>query len=726
MDMFGATETGARNGGPNRDQQARQPASAARRSICSRLTRRCYAPSQGAPGPALTRPRRAARYTTSYVAAMASFSPPRSPRRGTHRKRISALRLSSDTVPTLPAYTSPPWNRPFDLPDDTSDLPPDYPDSAEEADADTDSEDHHSALLPPLPQLPVSPRRSHRSNSQLSRSRRRPSTSSDIYLDSLLERSVHALELSNALLQSSMSTQTSLSTLLASDTSADRSLEEQAQQLSSRIQDSSDMQHTWADDLEEITRHLGDLVTNGDEEHREDTCDNAPSISSVSMSLPTSGLSEHMQRTHRRRPSLDLRHSHSQLQLSEHERDRFVAPPPRALTLYLDSDADPASVLLPSTLGVRPQAQSPPTPLPTFALDFSRESASSQPGEPPPDSSPGRRAADVLASVAARSPPSRSSSASSSTIRRVRMSKIPSPLNLGQSPDLRSRSLTPRRLSGSSPVHGLRPMTPPVEELSASSSSSASSALHVDRTLSSLRSILSKQPSTPPSASTSTSRAASIPRPSRLAPPVVAPTAGTSNATASVSRLFTKARHHTSARAPSPPRSALKNRSAPPTPAQLSPSPSMSGLNPNHGLGFGLGLGILGMRLGRDRAGSEGAQSPASSASASGRSTPKRISFAELPESHTGSSGSRDKGKGRLRGKSKRKGKGKDGRNGENDGEEPGWWTGWLLGAAGTGSGSGLSVGVAVGRDERAVRPLGSTWAARPGFGYGGLEEWGA
>ncbi|EMD40539.1 hypothetical protein CERSUDRAFT_111139 [Gelatoporia subvermispora B] len=663
-------------------------------------------------------------------------SPSRSPRRGAHRKRISALRLSSDTIPTLPAYTSPLWNRPFDLPDDASDLPPDYPDSAEEADADTDSEDHHTVLLPPLPQLPVSPRRSRRSNSHLSRSPRRPSTSSDSYLDSLLERSVHALELSNALLQSSMSTQTSLSALLASDNAADRSLEEQAQQLSSRIRSSHDLGHTWADDLEEITRDLGDLVGKEvggqDDESRPDASSTMP----VSKSLPTSGLAERLQRTHRRRPSLDLRHSASQLQLSNHERNHFVSPPPRALTLYLDSDADPAAVLLPSTLGIRPSAQPPLTPLPPPALDSSRESVSSQPGEPPPGSSPSKRAADVLASLAARSPPSRSSSASSRTIRNGRMPKTPPPpLNLGQSPDLRSRSLTPRRMSEASPTRGRRPMTPTIEELSASSSSSASSDLHVDRTLTSLRSILAKQPSTPPSASASpslkTSRAASLPRPSRLSPPTVVPMSSTSNATASVSRLFTKVRHQTSTCAPSPPRSALKNRSAPPTPSvsspgQLSPSPSSSGLNTSQSVGLGLGLGLLGFKFGRDRAESEGARSTTSSSPVSGRSTPKRISFAELPESHSGSLGRRDKSKGRLRGKSKRKGKSKDGKSSDKDEEEHGWWMGWLLGAAGTGSGSGLSVGATVGRDDRAGRSPGSTWAARPGFGYGALEEWGA
>ena len=181
-----------------------------------------------------------------------------SPYRRTHRKRISALRLSSDsTVPTLPAYTSPPWQKPVGLPveEDLSDKPPEYPDSAEEGDADTDSEEESvaqrriyspsssSSYVPPTPPLTFSPvrrtsRRSQTTTGSRSSSQRRlppPSSSNDPYLDSLLARSVHALEMSNALLQSSMSTQTSLSTVLASDSTAEVTFEAQVRNLTSRI-----------------------------------------------------------------------------------------------------------------------------------------------------------------------------------------------------------------------------------------------------------------------------------------------------------------------------------------------------------------------------------------------------------------------------------------------------------------------------------------------------------
>jgi hypothetical protein len=132
-----------------------------------------------------------------------------SPRVRGHRKRLS--RLSSDTTnttPTLPEYSSAGWKRAEDpLHDQDFDKPPDYPDSAEEADADTDSFDsEHDVYVPlhPSSSLPSSPRRS----SSRFRRRRKTNPTNDAVLDSLLERSVHALEMSNVLLQSTMSTQT--------------------------------------------------------------------------------------------------------------------------------------------------------------------------------------------------------------------------------------------------------------------------------------------------------------------------------------------------------------------------------------------------------------------------------------------------------------------------------------------------------------------------------------
>ncbi|KAJ7098670.1 hypothetical protein B0H15DRAFT_1018962 [Mycena belliarum] len=106
------------------------------------------------------------------------------PRR-THRKRIS-LRLSSDTTSTLPEYQG--WR---DI------VPPPEYEADDDTDADADTDEHK----PPVsPRLPPHSRRPH----QHQRRRTASPLPQDAFLDSLLERSVHALELSNALLQSSM------------------------------------------------------------------------------------------------------------------------------------------------------------------------------------------------------------------------------------------------------------------------------------------------------------------------------------------------------------------------------------------------------------------------------------------------------------------------------------------------------------------------------------------
>ncbi|KAI0832731.1 hypothetical protein BC628DRAFT_346901 [Trametes gibbosa] len=691
-------------------------------------------------------------------------------RRGNHRKRLSALRLSSDsTVTTLPVYTSPPRHRHPDLPEIPSEQPPAYSDSAEEADEDTDPSDS-DVFIPNLPpSLPVSPRPAATRRSRLARGHRRQqslASASDPYLDSLLERSVHALEMSNALLQSSMSTQSSLSAVLSDDAITDRSLDERAQALTSRIQSDRDLHESWMDDLDKISRGVEGLVY-GEEENIVNPVEahRARLQEPISQSLPTGGLTERMRRRPGRRASQDMRQSSSassRLQLSTHDPADFISPAPRALTMYIDSSEAADAIALPATLGIRPVARALPTPLPSQTSLTSVESAASEPEPPPrgtPDEQP-RRVVDMLASfVMPRTSSSVSSSPSSSSLMRRRDSSSssgrtvkkprtpkspPPPLQLDTSNTTssshRSRSHTPIR--GSPVTRHSRPLTPPIEELSTSSTSSDSTTLHVDRTVESLRMILERQRSAAGRGSTS-SAPPSLPRPSLLSPPVVAPTSGTSTATASVSRLFTKSRHTSSTRPPSPPRqSSMKGRSRPSTPitpltpAPPTPSPSPSLLNVPDMFGSMLG--------GRTRSGTS-----------SGASTPKRISFAEPPEPYSSSkpegsssrfrpakSRSSSKSRGRTKGKGKDEGKGKGKARGGSsddgeDGERGGWWTGWLLGAAGAGSASGLGVGRAR-SEERYVYAGGraggvgagpgggmsAAWAMRPGFGNG-LEEWG-
>ncbi|KAL4247094.1 hypothetical protein ABKN59_001293 [Abortiporus biennis] len=665
-----------------------------------------------------------------------------SPYRRGHRKRISALRLSSDsTVPTLPLYTSPPWQRTVELPEDPSDRPPDYTDSAEEADADTDDNDsdiepqNQRVYVPSTPPLSFSPRRLTHRRSQASRSsgsgrRHTTSSTSDPYLDSLLARSVHALEMSNALLQSSMSTQTQLSHVLSSDSAADESLETHALVLSSRIKANDNVQ-SWMNNLEQISRGVDCLFEEGEGSQA------GPSREEpISRSLPTNGLVDRIKQSHLRRPSLEFRRNgngsgDSQLQYTNHDRHDLIAPPPRALTMYVDSTDDPSAIILPHTLGLRSTTTLPPTPIPS---DFSFPSRQSECSIASTSTAESKRAVDVLSFYASSVPAStssffksRRSSISTSPCKNTqtrRTKSPPPPITItgptpnGRSPNRsRSRSVTPLRTGSPSKVH--RPMTPPIEELSASSESSASSkSLHVDRTLESLRNILEKQPA-PTRPTSSTSSKPPLPRPSLLSPPSVAPSSGTSTATASVSRLFTKSRHHASTRPPSPPRhSSLKVRSTPATPTSHSPSPSVSMLSIPDAIVNGLGL-------------------------SSGHSTPKRISFAELPESYSSSrphsdtsptrsfrSSKSSKSSKTIKAKSsKRKSsslKAGDGNGSEDSNGGNGWWTGWLLGAAGSSGASGLSMGASrsggIGRqDDRLIRS--SSWSNRPGFGNS-LEDW--
>lgn len=322
-----------------------------------------------------------------------------------HKKRFSLARLSSDTTATLPEYTSPPstgtghiWSaaispEPFEQ-------PPDYPDSAEEADEETDD---YVPLSPPL-----SPRR-HRRFRSVSRTHKHPYSNSsadlvsasDTFLDSLLERSVHALELSNTLLQSSMSTQSSLATVLGgSDSGADQLMESQARILTSRIRENRGVHAGWMDDLDDLAKGVENLYGDG--------VKNRPDENAISRSLPTSGVPLPPRRNPRR-PSLELRRNVSdapRLHMSAGDH-RHNIPPPRALTQYvsvesalgdaLESTADLTSIYLPSTIGLRAASHVADLRAPAH--------------RPPPLSQP--LAYNILSSAAGQTSPSRSSSPSS-------------------------------------------------------------------------------------------------------------------------------------------------------------------------------------------------------------------------------------------------------------------------------------------------------------------------
>ncbi|KDQ08239.1 hypothetical protein BOTBODRAFT_38070 [Botryobasidium botryosum FD-172 SS1] len=188
-----------------------------------------------------------------------SFTTRRQPR--LHRqlpvhKRASFSRLSTETVGTLPEYSSPPQRLPTKFAmnpwNEEQAEPPVYtapaamhtppredtrmPDTAEDADEE-------------LEEVRAPRRRRVR--------HRRSFSQSDSYLDTLLERSVKALEISNNLLQSSIATKSSISALLVEDSEVDRSLDERAKFLSHRIETS---------DAQEV--HIKEVVEDFLEEDR--------------------------------------------------------------------------------------------------------------------------------------------------------------------------------------------------------------------------------------------------------------------------------------------------------------------------------------------------------------------------------------------------------------------------------------------------------------------------
>ena len=613
-----------------------------------------------------------------------------------HRKRPSQLRLSSDSaLSPLPLYTT----APAVVVADPLDNPPDYSDSAEEADVDLDSDSDEGIVRY---SVSASRRRSPRSPHP-PRPKQRPRTSSaDIYLDSLLARSVHALEMSNTLLQSSMSTQSALNSVLSPEgvqTPSEQSLEARAHSLSSRITQNT----SCVDNLGLISQSVDSLL----EEDESTSAQEEEEDSSRSLPVPSSFS---QRRSHLRKPSLDLRNA--SLNYSNHDREDLISPPPRAFTMYVDSSESPTSISMPSTLGVRPPSRSRATLLPA---DGHRRPLLLQSDSEPISSSP-RRAVDLLSSYAASSSTSTlvSSPSSTRTIRR------PSNASSSTSTTRRSPRVGPlrSRSPSRSPARSARSSssrqqdiprkwdTPPIIELpSSSSESSDDKEMEVERTLTSLRTILQNNPPKEPKGK---EREQELPKPALLLSPTVGtPIADTSHATASVSRLFTKARHTHSTRPPSPPRhSSMKGsttslrvqkereriESAPPTP--ISPVPSLSGswLTVSDALSF---------------KGSRGS---------SGRSTPNRVSFAELPTDTGQHAVKVTRSRSRSRSRSQKKGgqNAKDGK-GEmsgSDGEGP-WWM-WLLGGANP----------TYSRSEERISK-GAIWAPRPGFG-GSIEEWGA
>ncbi|KAG6378598.1 hypothetical protein JVT61DRAFT_12865 [Boletus reticuloceps] len=496
--------------------------------------------------------------------------------RRTHRKRFSASKSSSETVQTLlPEYSSPPsWGNLVgpSLPQKWS--PTGRP----------------ITQTPQTRQTPIQ----RATKKKLSSLRKRaPAAASDPFLDTLLERSVYALEMSNVLLRTTMSTQSSISTLL-SENESDHVLEVRARNLSTRIRVSNGIQETWMDHLEEISEGVDQLF--GDEEGSRSASDSGEGASWIAS-------------------------SNSHLRYSHPTRDVLVAPPPRALTQYVESTSDPQLITLPSTLGLRASGSSHSVHSRESSSALLQETQHPSTGGMLPETQPENTtpAYHLLSNLVKRSgsltPPSsarwlcsREKGASASPTRTVRIPKTslsPSSVRtLRSSPDRsrsaiqaqtsRSRSETPRR-SSTSPTP-LRTMLSD-EELSPSSSE-ASDRPTGYRTVQSLRKILDTHPS-------STSVNTLQPQGSEI----------------SMCPCFPS--YHTSSGSNSRHVNGYGVYIATPyqgTPFDVHPSPVAT-------CTFIIEAEVFGNRVARVMG----------STPSSGVSTPKRISFAELPESYSGS-----------------------------------------------------------------------------------------
>lgn len=615
---------------------------------------------------------------------------PHLPPRRTHRKRYSASKLSSETIPTLPEYSSPPrWPNTVSsvlLEGEESDSPPDYPAATAEGDADTEDDQDISYVSQHL--VTASKRRSPSYIRRRKRSMPLPPPPVDPFLDTLLERSVHALELSNALLQSSISAQTSLSTLLSPvENEPDRTLEVRARNLSTRIRVNSGVHTTWTDHLDDISKGVDKLLDNSSASSDE---------GAVSRSLPTPSPPE---LRHRRKPSLlelnGSSSSSSQLQYSHPVRDKLIAPPPRALTQFVESSTDPELIILPSTLGLRssPSTTDLRSQFSEHLLQTMHSQSSGSTSEP--NRYNGSSAYYLLSNLAKRSNSSATSSRlfgsptrrGSESTECTERGSTSSPSSVRTIQHGRAQSRMQASPSQSSPKQLPIPAPhPQLEPLASSSDSVSSTENSCFRTMQSLRRILDNQPSS--LSVNDISGKQRRPRTPSFLPvtPPPAPVSATSTATASISRLLTKGRHTLSTRPPSPPaHSSLKVRSVPPTPA---PSPSTLSLADVVGNGVAKAIG---------------------SSTPSPASTPKRISFAKLPEPYSSSR----PGPSKLREKKAKK-RAKCVKS-KREGESTGWFKTWF--------GDGLMTGPLTGRwqDDRFEDRMGRGWS-RPG--YGTVDDW--
>lgn len=611
----------------------------------------------------------------SFLAQSAAAPSPVSPRR---RRQRYPQRLSTDTtasISSLPAYSAPLRPTPSNWPTEVTptDQPPDYPQSAEEADTeDIDSKQSISRLRVARPQQQHTRRiRQHRRGvSSLS-------ISSSPSVDDLLKRSVVALELStNALLQS-ISTTSTLSAITSDEhPSHHKMLDKQPSPSTDSFLNQGNQPHRqpWMDDFNDILKRVdGLLIPPGNND--DDTHAVSRSLPTGTSVIPRRGKIERLYSTLTTSSELDLTQPYS-------------SRAPRALTQYVsiesnfgntvDATANDESIFLPSTLGLRAASQirqfcqSPPRPSSrphpihkSRSIDSSSSTFVSRPSFPARQSSesPSRRQNGRRYSAGSAD----TSTTITSGFKGVPLSTTTTRSSSSRTSTITSFSEIPPPVPFPPPV---RAMTPPTEESTPISSSEDDKPL---RALQSLRKILDDSP-----LSKDRYSAPSPPPPSKLKlmprTPAVVPSSGTSMATASVYRLFTRNSHHASS-STSRPKSSLKK------------SP------------------VVGTQ--------SGIPSPVDSRQSSRPSTPRQVTFAELPAEFPGRPRS-------TKMKNKKKAKGK------SDEKEESGWLSWFTPSFGIGGSSGSAVGGTAYEErmeDKMMRGWGRSTTSTPG-GVASAEDW--
>lgn len=273
-------------------------------------------------------------------------------------------------------------------------------------DDDEDEEEERDIVPSPIPTIRarkvISRRRSVGGGS---------SSSTDDRLDSLLERSIAALEASNQLLQSSLSTHTSLAAVLA-DSASDRGMDVQIRYLAKRLGMQEDKDRPEGEGFDKVLEDvLGLLSEGGGEEGEGDkgaSASNAGLLDAgygagaVSRSLPAEDHMVHL-RSRSSSSTTDAQAgaaavtaaSQRRLRLSAGERPR--SPPPRPFTQYVsiespfgvasEATASERSIYMSSTSGTRTVPRATPL-LPSASSSSTQSTPVKAPSSPSINSLP--------------------------------------------------------------------------------------------------------------------------------------------------------------------------------------------------------------------------------------------------------------------------------------------------------------------------------------------------